>query len=777
MSGNFLKIRDLVTFSLADSNLIKIKDDYEGAFKPDPQGATHPSGLGTTNQTQQPQGLQVRIAATHAGIITRNNGFYLPDKMRKGSSSFTDNYPAPVLVHHKDVEDNIGRIIASQYVDTSGAVQDQYRLTEGLPVKNRHGKEVGVITDVLLKDFVGDKMPFGMQVDTICTLLRDSLLGDTDYAGLGHIQIVANIVDRTAIEKLLDGRYLTGSVGATTDRAVCSICRQDWTESGQCEHKPGGIYDGAKAFIIAGNLNYEEYSFVNVPADRHSKVLELNYNGIQDSVEVANDYSGRIYEVQLTFPYYDSVSEEEKGMAKKVKDAQLRDLPQGTDVVINDSTTPEPQPTEVQQQNADAEGTGETQVADSANQTTDGKMDEGTPEPTSDESGDTTVQDNVSSDTNEGESFDDFLTRVLDAEEISEEDVKKIDDMMWEELKAAIEEEEIECECESVEDAKLSTEKRKKLASSTFCGPNRSFPVPDCAHVTAARRLIGRYKGPGDKSKILACVARKAKALGCSGSKKTKKDAVQNTETTPETTQTNDALEHGRIMHMVIETLESAQHFSKEPVLDDAELKVLQGILQRLSKLVGKDVLQNAIAAEGVTFTADAEQALVDEVVKNEEVIGDLRDQLDALRKEYTLLHGDLETLQDSLVQATTETRKAKEAHLSTLVTLRDSKIEERDFSDLEDSALVSELERVTTEVDMTKITDKLGDGMSRVPTEGVDDPTAIHDKTQKSKFSVEDLRKIEEEYTTILLRNGEISAEAYLERMKREGKLPRDEE
>jgi hypothetical protein len=66
-----------------------------------------------------------------------------------------------------------------------------------------------------------------------------------------------------------------------------------------------------------------------------------------------------------------------------------------------------------------------------------------------------------------------------------------------------------------VNDAVLSTEQRKALPDSTFCGPGRSFPVPDCAHVTAARRLIGRYEGPGDKSRILACVSAKATRLGC----------------------------------------------------------------------------------------------------------------------------------------------------------------------------------------------------------------------------------------------------------------------
>lgn len=78
---------------------------------------------------------------------------------------------------------------------------------------------------------------------------------------------------------------------------------------------------------------------------------------------------------------------------------------------------------------------------------------------------------------------------------------------------------------EKLEDAKLSTKKRKKLKSSTFCGPDRSFPVPDCAHVAAARRLIGRAKGLSatQKQSILSCVARKAKKLGCKSSKKEKK--------------------------------------------------------------------------------------------------------------------------------------------------------------------------------------------------------------------------------------------------------------
>jgi len=68
-------------------------------------------------------------------------------------------------------------------------------------------------------------------------------------------------------------------------------------------------------------------------------------------------------------------------------------------------------------------------------------------------------------------------------------------------------------------DAKLSSERREKLKATSFCGPGRSFPVPDCAHVTAARRLIGRYKGDADaKKRIMACVNGRAAKMGCGSS-------------------------------------------------------------------------------------------------------------------------------------------------------------------------------------------------------------------------------------------------------------------
>jgi hypothetical protein len=71
----------------------------------------------------------------------------------------------------------------------------------------------------------------------------------------------------------------------------------------------------------------------------------------------------------------------------------------------------------------------------------------------------------------------------------------------------------------------LTTKQRKKMKSGTFCGPNRSFPVPDCKHVGAAKAFLGRSKfSSSTKAKIAACINRKAKALGCTPGKKAKAD-------------------------------------------------------------------------------------------------------------------------------------------------------------------------------------------------------------------------------------------------------------
>lgn len=719
-----LKLFDTVQFKLLDPNLVKVKDDYPGAFKPDPQGQQHPSGMGLLPSLQQQQaamqptsqGLLVRIAATHSGLITRNNGFYLPDRMKKGAQSFTDNYGKPVLLHHNDHQDPVGRIVQALYRDTSGSVIDRYR---DYVVKDRKGKDKGIITDTMITDLVSGKMPFGMQVDVVCSILRDSLLEEASYEGLGYIELVANITDMSAIDKLLDGRYLTGSVGATTDAAVCSVCRQDWTQTGPCEHSPGGIYDGVKCFVIAGSLIYDEYSFVNVPADRHSRILELNYNGVQDSVKTEDKFHGKLYETNLSFPQYDQETQMSlKSGAGKISDSVVdTEVPPevvATETVVDEVTDPLPMSA---------------------------------------------------------------LDKLLNDEVLSVEDQNTLYDMVYEEIVAAVNDGTLIMDKKELEEAKLSSEQRSKLPKSTFCGPSRSFPVPDCAHVTAAKRLINRAtNSSATKEKILACVNRKAKAMGCKSSDKMA-DKVTDSAVTDSTTsaQSTETTVQIKVTDWMLATLDA-----KETVFTEADNEALVAILKLLAEKVGKDsfisVLKQTQLADNLI--QEAEQELLNEIAKHEEELGELKERLEANRKEYTSLSQDFEGLQDSLIEEKLKTRKTLESHLSTFRTLRDQKVEQYDYSALTDIALQAELDQTVKSVDMTKITDKLGDGMSRVPVAEVISPTPIQDNTtddQKNQFTKEALERIRDQYVSLLFSRGSQVAEAYRQQMMREGKLPQD--
>lgn len=68
----------------------------------------------------------------------------------------------------------------------------------------------------------------------------------------------------------------------------------------------------------------------------------------------------------------------------------------------------------------------------------------------------------------------------------------------------------------SIEEAKLNYAERKDLPSSAFCGPDRSFPAYDAAHVRNALSRLAQNKNlsPVVKAKILACLTRRAKRFG-----------------------------------------------------------------------------------------------------------------------------------------------------------------------------------------------------------------------------------------------------------------------
>ena len=267
------------------------------------------------------------------------------------------------------------------------------------------------------------------------------------------------------------------------------------------------------------------------------------------------------------------------------------------------------------------------------------------------------------------------------------------------------------------------------------------------------------------KADVVKAVERKIKANNWS---------VSVTDSTTETdTDVQDDMNAARIMHMVLATLEENQYSGESAPLADDEKQALRGILKRLAGTVGKDEFRSALDEEELAMSPESEQALCDEVAQYETAVGDLTDQLNAVRKEYNALYQDMEALQDALVDEKVKTRKVQENYLTTLVALRDGKVNEDLASTLNDEGIESELTRLTDEVDMVKITDKLGDGMSRIPTESIDDPTEVKDNNNQERFSVANLQRIEMHYSKLLFTRGQDAAEAYKARMIREGYLP----
>ena len=418
------------------ANYIKFYDTVDIVITPievkDEQNVIHPDAP-----------LIVKIAATHSGKITRNNGFYLPHKMHLGASSFTDQYPKPIQVHHSSDKDPIGRVLKAVYVDTSG--------------------ESSSFFDYAVTDFVNGDLSLDDSFDLAIKLINNTTLADNkDYEGLGYIELTAEITDSDAIQKIRDKRYLTGSTGASTNKAICSVCKKDWADVGKCIHKPGQTYNNKKCVIIAGDLTYDEYSFVNKPADRHSRIIEICIGGIQDFLDLDKTeeviISDKKSEEDVTMTFKDAfelASKQDRfrdwgslvDNVKKIVEAH-KDLTEDNLILL----LSEIQDKEQIPLTVDTVDPEEQKLRDFYGNT----------------------YDEVVGEDNWGRDYAEMMFSLM---EDATEETK-------DELKAFI------------LDAKLSTSARKKLAGSSFCGPDRSFPVSDCCFTanTKIKMLNGTDK-------------------------------------------------------------------------------------------------------------------------------------------------------------------------------------------------------------------------------------------------------------------------------------------
>lgn len=190
---------------------------------------------------QESHGLIVEVAAIHSGV-TANYNFYGENELEKSLDSWITPYPKPIIINHDINSDPIGRVIGARM--------------------------------------------------------------DREPNGIAFVRLQAAITDPVAIQRVMDKRYLTGSVGGKAEEAVCSVCGMDWAaprkrSGAPCMHSRGESYKGKMAMLEMRNISFKEYSFVNVPADSDSTIRVISSN-VNESEE-ADSYkptSGMVSEAR-----------------------------------------------------------------------------------------------------------------------------------------------------------------------------------------------------------------------------------------------------------------------------------------------------------------------------------------------------------------------------------------------------------------------------------------------------------------------------------------------
>lgn len=163
------------------------------------------------------KGLIIELAAIHEGL-TANYNNYTAAELEKSLESWTDPYPKPIIKNHDIETEPLGRVMAARM--------------------------------------------------------------DKEADGAPFVRLQVRIDDALAIEKVMDQRYLTGSVGGKAGEALCSVCGKDWANSSMfelpCRHERGKVYKGKLAYFEMKNIAFKEYSFVNAPADQRSSIRTSN---------------------------------------------------------------------------------------------------------------------------------------------------------------------------------------------------------------------------------------------------------------------------------------------------------------------------------------------------------------------------------------------------------------------------------------------------------------------------------------------------------------------
>lgn len=123
----------------------------------------------------------------------------------------------------------------------------------------------------LIKNHDMDQEPIGR--------VHDFSFGASEFVeGKDTINVTFRVSDADAIDKFLDGRYRTMSIGASIGNVRCNVCGKDILKDGEmkfCGHMRGQKYGTEMAYWTAKDFTYKEGSVVNAPADVWAQVKKI----------------------------------------------------------------------------------------------------------------------------------------------------------------------------------------------------------------------------------------------------------------------------------------------------------------------------------------------------------------------------------------------------------------------------------------------------------------------------------------------------------------------
>jgi len=364
----------------------------------------------------------------------------------------------------------------------------------------------------------------------------------------GKIRLKILVTDKSAIDDVLNQRFFTVSTGGSpVDAPLCSVCKKpigysSFGASLSCDHQIGKVYDGKLCGMIISEMDYKEVSFINCPADYSNdhvaSVVSMQFvdDSVAGSIELDN--------------VGDNVNVE-----SKIKDNIIDK--EGVDMEVKTKPVPK-----------------------------------SVSEPISDEDFEKLIVDALK-ELDECETCGDEVDDVWkneDEKKEAEELAKDYESFVSLSIGYGPEDKDYD---DTVEDKKLPPvgSKARKKMKTTFCGPGKTFPVPDCKHCAVALamlkwpKVVEKYSS-GVRAKIAACVRRRAKTLNCPMSKK--KDEVENSahvnEPVNTPVNTPDAIDDVKALKDKIAVLE--KKIAEDAVMTDGSKNELEKANTKINELM-----------------------------------------------------------------------------------------------------------------------------------------------------------------------------------------------